>query len=210
MFSTHNSDGGLTLINYIGLEDITSSVGLPFAFSPCLVIWGVQGLQFSFFCLLTSIRSTAWRLVETDPKTEKRLIVTVVVSLCNELPAMTFLYWFPSLYAFAAFKEAWLVELWDSSGEEGVWRPRFSRPFNDWEVEEVERLLLTIQGRRLNLNLEDRVLWKETKDGIFSVKSLYSALVSRSVVQFPSSIIWSPCVPTKVGSFAWEASWVRC
>ena len=99
------------------------------------------------------------------------------------------------------------MELWDSSGEEGVWRPRFSRPFNDWEVEEVERLLLTIQGRRLNLNLEDRVLWKETKDGIFSVKSLYSALVSRSVVQFPNSIIWSPCVPTKVGSFAWEASW---
>ena len=101
------------------------------------------------------------------------------------------------------------MELWDSSGEEGVWRPRFSRPFNDWEVEEVERLLLTIQGRRLNLNLEDRVLWKETKDGIFSVKSLYSALVSRSVVQFPNSIIWSPCAPTKVGFFAWEASWGR-
>ena len=76
------------------------------------------------------------------------------------------------------------MELWDSSREEGVWSPTFSRPFNDWEVEEVERLLLTIQGRRLNPNLEDRVLWKETKDGIFSVKSLYSALVSRSVVQF--------------------------
>ncbi|RVW49225.1 hypothetical protein CK203_073275 [Vitis vinifera] len=66
---------------------------------------------------------------------------------------------FPSLYALAASKEAWLVELWDSSGEEGGWSPRFSRPFNDWEVE--------------------------------------SALDSRSAVQFPKSIIWSPCVPTK-------------
>ncbi|RVX16452.1 hypothetical protein CK203_005912 [Vitis vinifera] len=28
--------------------------------------------------------------------------------------------------------EAWLVELWDLSGEEGVWSPKFSRPFNDW------------------------------------------------------------------------------
>ena len=65
----------------------------------------------------------------------------------------------------------------------------------------MERLLLTIQGRKFNPNLEDRVLWKETKDGIFSVKSLYSALDSRSVVQFPNSIIWSPCVPTKVGFF---------
>ncbi|RVW65263.1 Transcription initiation factor TFIID subunit 5 [Vitis vinifera] len=94
-------------------------------------------------------------------------------TLCNS---------FPSLYAFASYKEAWLVELWDHSGEEGVWSPSFSRPFNDWEVEEVERLLLTIQGRRLNPLLEDRMLWKETKDGIFSVKSLYSTLASRRVV----------------------------
>ena len=91
-------------------------------------------------------------------------------ALCNS---------FPSLYAFAYSKEAWVVELWDPSGEEGVRSPSFSRPFNDWEV---ERLLLTIQGRKLNPNLEDKVLWKETKDGIFSVKSLYSALVSRSIV----------------------------
>ncbi|RVW34871.1 hypothetical protein CK203_078016 [Vitis vinifera] len=67
-----------------------------------------------------------------------------------------------------------LVELWDSLGEEEVWSPRFSRPFNDWEVEEVE-----------------------------------SALDSRSAIHFPNSIIWSPYVPTKVGFFAWEASWVR-
>ena len=45
----------------------------------------------------------------------------------------------------------------------------------------MERLLLTIRGRRLNPHLEDRVLWKETEDEIFSVKSLSSALVSRSV-----------------------------
>ena len=99
------------------------------------------------------------------------------------------------------------MELWDSMGEEGGWNPRFSRPFNDWEVEEVERLLETIQGRRLNFNLEDRVLWKETKDENFFVKCLYSALDSRSAVQFPKSIIWSPCVPTKASFFAWEASW---
>ena len=43
------------------------------------------------------------------------------------------------------------------------------------------------------------MLWKETKDGIFFVKSLYSALDSRSADQFPKIIIWSPCVPTKVG-----------
>ena len=86
------------------------------------------------------------------------------------------------------------------------WNPRFSRSFNDWE-EEVERLFFTIQGKRLDTNLEDKVLRKETKDGNFSVKSLYSAFDYRSAVQFPKSIIWSPRVPTKVGFFAWEASW---
>ena len=74
-------------------------------------------------------------------------------------------------------KEAWLVELRDSSGEEGVWSPRFSRSFNDWEVEEVESLLLTIRVRRLNPLLEDKMLWKETKDGIF--------LVNLFVILFP-------------------------
>ena len=98
----------------------------------------------------------------------------------------------------------------DSSGEEGVRSPTFFRPFNEWEVEEVEeveRLLLTIRGRRLNPLLEDRMLWKETTNEIFSVKSLYNVLASRRVDQFPNSMIWSPCVPTKVSFFAWEASW---
>ena len=117
---------------------------------------------------------------------------------------------FPSLIALAASKKAWLVELWDSTGEKGDWSPRFSKSFNDWEVDEVERLLVTIQGRRLNFNLEDRVLWKETKDGIFSVKSLYSALDSRSAVQFPKIIIWSPYVPTKVGFLLGKPLGVRC
>ncbi|RVX11584.1 LINE-1 retrotransposable element ORF2 protein [Vitis vinifera] len=116
-------------------------------------------------------------------------------TLCNS---------FPSLYAFATYKEAWLEEMWDHSGGEEVWSPRFSRPFNDWEV---ERLLLIIRGRRLNPLLEDCLLWKETKDGIFSVKSLYGILDSRRGVQFPINIIWNPCVPTKVCFFAWEAFW---
>ena len=96
---------------------------------------------------------------------------------------------------------------WDSLGEERGWNLQFSRSFNDWEVEAVERFLLTVQGVRLVIDLEDRVLWKEAKDENFSVKSLYSALEPRRAVLFPWNIIWSPCVPTKVGFFAWEALW---
>ena len=47
----------------------------------------------------------------------------------------------------------------------------------------------------------------ETKDGIFSTKSLCKALVSGSSVLFPMKNIWKSCVQPKVSFFAWEASW---
>ena len=31
----------------------------------------------------------------------------------------------------------------------GSWNPCFNRPFNDWELEEVERLFVAWIGRRL-------------------------------------------------------------
>ena len=48
---------------------------------------------------------------------------------------------FPTLFSIATPKEAWVEEVWDGSLEEGCWAPRFSRAFNDWELEEAKRLL---------------------------------------------------------------------
>ena len=105
------------------------------------------------------------------------------------------------MFALAVSKDAWVADCWDSLGEEGGWNPRFSRSFNDWEVEAVERLLSTLQGERLAAGLEDRVVRKETKNENFFVKSLYNTLDPSCAVLFPWSIIWSPCVPTKVSFF---------
>ena len=77
-------------------------------------------------------------------------------------------------------------------GGGGCWNPSFCRPFNNWEVDLVEQFLLTIQGKRVSANLEDRV----------SVKSLYGALQPGNAVLFPRRIIWSPFVPPKVSFFA--------
>ncbi|RVX20823.1 Protein HUA2-like 3 [Vitis vinifera] len=74
-------------------------------------------------------------------------------------------------------------------------------------METVERFLVTLQGKKVVTNMEDRVQWEEAKDGLFSVKSFYSTLEGSRVVPFPYSIIWSSCAPPKVGFFAWEASW---
>ncbi|RVW55484.1 Retrovirus-related Pol polyprotein from transposon RE1 [Vitis vinifera] len=101
---------------------------------------------------------------------------------------------YPSLFDLAVSKDARVADCWDSMGEVGGWNPRFLRPFNDWEV---ERLLLIIQGKRLNADLEDRMVWNETKDGIFSIKSCFNSLDHSSAIPFPWRIIWSMFVPTK-------------
>ncbi|RVW32661.1 Transposon TX1 uncharacterized 149 kDa protein [Vitis vinifera] len=108
---------------------------------------------------------------------------------------------FPSLFAFAVSQDAWVADCWDSMGDAGGWYPCFSRPFNDWEMEVVASLLSFLQGKRLIVGMEDRVWWNASKNGIFSVKSLYNTLDSSGAVLFPWRIIWSPCVPTKVGFF---------
>ena len=44
---------------------------------------------------------------------------------------------FPSLFAIVVSKDAWVADLWNSTVDGGEWIPRFSRSFNDWEVENV-------------------------------------------------------------------------
>ncbi|RVX16138.1 Dipeptidyl aminopeptidase BI [Vitis vinifera] len=82
----------------------------------------------------------------------------------------------------------------DSRGRGGglvvwSWSPCFTRSFYDWEMEEVEGLLLRLYGQKLILE-EDRVQWTETKDGIFLTKLLYKALEPGSLVLFPMKNIW--------------------
>ena len=102
---------------------------------------------------------------------------------------------FPSLFALTTSKEAWVNEVWTAFGERGgSWSPCFSRPFNDWEMEEVERLFCCLGGKKVNVDEEDRERWLDLKDGLFSVKSFYRALQPDSLVSFPSKIIWKSCV----------------
>ena len=91
----------------------------------------------------------------------------------------------------------------------GKWVWHFNRPFNDWEMEEVGRLLCCLDGKMVRVDEEDRVRWMDSKDGAFSIKSLYRALQPVSIASFPSKIIWNSYVQPKISFFAWEASWGR-
>ena len=65
---------------------------------------------------------------------------------------------FSYLFALAESKEAWVVDVWHSSGEEGGWNPHLLRPFSDWEVDLVEHFIDAIQGKKMILKVEDTVV----------------------------------------------------
>ena len=66
------------------------------------------------------------------------------------------------------------------------------------EVDEVHRFLLGLDGKSVQRDVEDKLLWIETKCGKFLVKSLYKALEFGPSASFPLNIIWKSCVQPKV------------
>ncbi|RVX22063.1 putative ribonuclease H protein [Vitis vinifera] len=110
---------------------------------------------------------------------------------------------FPSLFALSIEKEAWVADVWDPlvQGGRGGWNPCFSRALNDWEVEEAELFLGCLHGKRVLGDVDDKVVWTETKSGIFSAKSLYLALEADCPISFPSSCIWKVWVQPKISFF---------
>ena len=97
--------------------------------------------------------------------------------------------------------------LWEITGEGGGWNFRFERLFNDWELEEAQRFIVTVGTKSLSQLTGDRIWWNEAKDGSFSVKSSYDVLDIGGQNLVPVKMIWNPIAPTKVGFFVWEVWW---
>ena len=53
---------------------------------------------------------------------------------------------FPQLYAVAAHRNAIVGEMWDQNSDQGGWKLRFFRDFNDWELDLVDELLQALRG----------------------------------------------------------------
>ena len=104
-------------------------------------------------------------------------------------------------FALAANKEVSIADVWEPSREGGVWTPCFVKPFNDWEVEEIQNLFQAIQDKRILSNQDDLMLTREARDECFSVKLLYKVLVGSNLIVFLHQLIWSNWVPTKMVFF---------
>ena len=86
------------------------------------------------------------------------------------------------------------------------WNPTFVRPFNNWEMDDVESLLCRIEGRSVIEGVDNMVRRTRSKNGLFSVKSLYKDLEQRTPSSFPWKCIWKTCVQPKISFFTWEAT----
>ena len=87
-------------------------------------------------------------------------------------------------------------------GESGLLGSLSNLIIGNWEVFEVERFLLRLQGRRVYSDVEDQVVWTKAKNGSFSITSLYKALESERLGDFPTRVIWNSLVPPRVSFFA--------
>ena len=99
-------------------------------------------------------------------------------------------------------KKAWVADFWNPRSEGVGWTLIFSRAFNDWELDLVERFLQMIQVIRVHRDVDDRMIWKTMRCGNFSVMSLYYFLEPGVSPLFLSGSIWRSCVPPKVAFFA--------
>ena len=97
--------------------------------------------------------------------------------------------------------------MWSAELGGGCWNPTFVRHFNNWEMDDVESLLCWIGWRRVIEGVEDKVRLIGSKNGLFSIKSLYKALEQRTPSSFPWKSIWKTCVQPIISLFAWEATW---
>ena len=79
----------------------------------------------------------------------------------------------------------------------------FTRPFNDWEMEEVLNFIDSQHKKSLPAK-KDIMIWKLTKDGNFLVKSSFDHLERGSQQNMPLKVVWNSYIPSKVGFFGWE------
>ena len=88
---------------------------------------------------------------------------------------------FPTLYAIAASKGAKVGEVWKTIGDGRGWNLRFIRPFNDWELEETQRLISLISSRNISQGEKENFFWLVDKIGLYTVKANYRHLEGKVI-----------------------------
>ena len=74
----------------------------------------------------------------------------------------------------------------------------------------MDRLLQVLYRKQIRPLMEDKILFKGSKNDAFSIKkkkSMCRVLDCSPQVVFSFRTIWNPVIPPIIGFFTWEASW---
>ena len=118
---------------------------------------------------------------------------------------------FPDLFVCTTNRNATVASLLlqSTSGSRNSWNITFIRNFNDWEVARVASFFECLYSHDSFRNGADCLRWRLKGDGVFDIKSFYSALRGSQPVSFPWKAIWGVRVPRRVAFFTWSAVWGR-
>lgn len=98
------------------------------------------------------------------------------------------MYGFPLLVCFSSLKGGLDGGCVRGLGWEEPLNLCFDRHLNDWEVDDVEAFFSKLQGSMIRREEKDKHVWMDSKNGVSSIKSLYSILVCdvEFLIQRPS------------------------
>jgi hypothetical protein len=119
---------------------------------------------------------------------------------------------FPTLFTCSSNRDATIAEVLSRPNSRGVreWNVTFVQDFNDWEVDVVAEFFQFLHSHMVpNAAPPDELRWKPCKDGVFTSRSYYYALIDRRGVRFPWKSIWRVKAPPRVAFFVWTATWGR-
>lgn len=86
-----------------------------------------------------------------------------------------------------------------------LWNIQPWRDPNDWEVEEMGKLLESHERYEMgDMELQDEMIWHLDEANGFSVKSMYLALCSKIVPSHPGECVWNRLIQLKVYFLMWE------
>ena len=118
---------------------------------------------------------------------------------------------FQSCTIFVANREASVESslICQGVGDRRIWDVRFNQGPNDWEADVVDEFLCLLASNLPSGTDDDRLKWKLTKNGDFTIRSFYHKLHGSSSAVFPWKGIWKVKAPRRVSFFVWTTAWDR-
>lgn len=115
--------------------------------------------------------------------------------------------YFGRLFCLSNQKQSRVSEVGEWIGTRWTWKLEWRRELFEWEKELLQQLHNVLNKNEPMRGIEDKVIWKASKDGKFSVKSFISAAWAEKVEPLleenVTKLIWQKVAPPRAEHVVW-------